>query len=127
VQINEGVQPPVVRATQGHSVQLEKPILQVIGSSDEVAEAIHVTRQDTWQAIQQDGFLRRMNRTHIHFATSPSLARSNKWANCFLRLKVAEALHDGVLLAQSTNGVILCAGPLAVKYVEEVAGFSCDL
>jgi RNA:NAD 2'-phosphotransferase (TPT1/KptA family) len=81
---------------------------------------VHITSQDTWQKIQQDGYLRRMKRTHIHCATCASLARKNKWANCFLRLKVDQALADGVQLFLSTNNVVLCEDPLPVKYVEEV-------
>jgi hypothetical protein len=123
VQIDDQRIPPAIRATQGHSVHLESPILAQITSAQKVPEAVHVTSQATWKLIQEDGFLRRMNRMHIHFATRAALGRKNKWADCFLRLKVAEALEDRIPLFMSTNGVVLCEGPLPVRLVEEVAGF----
>jgi RNA:NAD 2'-phosphotransferase (TPT1/KptA family) len=123
MQIDDQRIPPAIRATQGHSVHLKSPILTHITSAQSVPEAVHVTSQATWKLIQDDGFLRRMDRTHIHFATRAALGRKNKWADCFLRLKVAEALKDGISLYLSTNGVVLCEGPLPIRFVEEVAGF----
>ncbi len=49
----------------------------------------------SWQAIRDSQELRRMGRTHIHFATDPGLARRNAWATVTLRLLLAEALADG--------------------------------
>lgn len=123
VQIDMKHEPPRVRATQGHSITLEAPILQPVTDGAEVPVAVHLTRPATWQLIQQDGFLRRQKRTHIHFATKPALARTNKWASCYLQLDVKQALEDGVPLHLSSNGVLLTAGPLPVKYVTEVAEF----
>jgi 2'-phosphotransferase len=115
--------PPRIRATQGHTVQLEEPVLTPVTDPTQVTVAVHVTSKETWKIIQQDGFLRRMARTHIHFATKPVLARANTWANCFLQLDVGQALADGVNLYLSTNAVLLCEGPLPVKYVKEIKGF----
>jgi 2'-phosphotransferase len=123
VQIDDKRIPPAIRATQGHSVHLQNPILERIESPQSVPDALHVTRQATWKLIQQDGFLRCMNRTHIHFASRAELARKNKWADCYLRLRMREALKDGIELYMSTNGVVLCEGPLPIRYIEEVAGF----
>lgn len=123
-QIDDDRSPPAIRATQGHSVQLDAPVLQRVTSASEVPKALHVTSKASWAKIQEEGYLRRMGRTHIHFATRPDLARKNSWANCFLRLRLVEALADGVEVSVSTNGVVLCEGPLPVKYVEEVSGFS---
>jgi hypothetical protein len=39
-----------------------------------------------WQGIQSSGELRRMSRTHIHFATLPHHMRGNNWAQILLRL-----------------------------------------
>jgi RNA:NAD 2'-phosphotransferase (TPT1/KptA family) len=119
LQIDDSTDPPRIRATQGHSVHLDAPILQPVSDAIQVPLAVHITSQEAWQSIQQDGFLRRMKRTHIHFATSAALARKNSWANCFLRLKTEQAIADGVHLYLSTNGVVLCEGPLPIKYVEE--------
>lgn len=115
--------PPRVRATQGHSIALEAPILKPIVEASEVPVAVHLTKPETWKLIQEDGFLRRMARTHIHFATKPVLARKNNWASCFLQLKVQQALDDGIPLHLSSNGVLLIEGPLPVKYVNQVEEF----
>eukprot|EP00892_Ulva_mutabilis_P002765 jgi/Ulvmu1/1248/UM109_0046.1 len=115
--------PPRIRATQGHSVALEAPVLRSVTQESEAPIAVHLTSPDTWQAIQQDGFLRRMARTHIHFATKPVLARKNKWANTYLRLNVQQTIDDGVPLYLSSNEVLLVEGPLPIKYVTEVAAF----
>lgn len=115
--------PARIRATQGHSVSLQAPILQTVTEASVVPVAVHLTRPETWQLIQEDGFLRKMGRTHIHFATKPALARTNKWANCYLQLDVKQALDDGILLQLSSNGVLLVEGPLPVKYVAPVVEF----
>lgn len=123
LQVDLDHHPPRMRATQGHTIQLEEPILKPITDPSEVAAAVHVTSKEIWKLIQQDGFLRKMARTHIHFATKLVLARANKWADCFLQLDVGQALADGVTLYLSTNGVLLCEGPLPVKYVKQIEAF----
>lgn len=40
-----------------------------------------------WQAIQDSGELRRMSRTHIHFATQPNHLRANSWATVLLQVR----------------------------------------
>lgn len=123
LQVDMDHAPARIRATQGHSISLEAPILQTVTEASAVPVAVHLTRPETWQLIQEDGFLRKMGRTHIHFATKPSLARTNRWASCFLKLDVERALEDGVPLQLSSNGVLLVEGPLPVKYVAQVAQF----
>lgn len=123
MQVDMGHTPPRIRATQGHSIALETPVLQPVTQASEVPVAVHLTRRSTWDAIQQDGYLRRMARTHIHFATKPVLARTNKWADSCLQLNVQQALDDRIPLFLSSNGVLLVEGPLPVKYVTEVAEF----
>lgn len=115
--------PPRIRATQGHSITLEQPVLQPVTQASEAPIAVHLTRPEAWQAIQQDGFLRKMARTHIHFATEPVLARTNKWATCCLQLNVQQALDDRIPLFLSSNGVLLVEGPLPVQYITEVDSF----
>ena len=120
IQVDLDHDPPRIRATQGHSFQLEEPVLTPITDPSQAAPAVHVTSKKVWEVIQQDGFLRKMARTHIHFATKPVLARTNNWADCFLQLDVAQALADGISLYMSTNGVLLCEGPLPVQYVTQI-------
>lgn len=123
VQLEAAHEPPRIRATQGHSVHLETPVHIPITSDGQVPAAIHITSAEAWETIKQDGHLRKMGRTHIHFATSPALARKNAWATCYLQLNVSDALADGIPLFLSTNGVVLCEGPLPLSYVDTVGGW----
>lgn len=67
-----------VLPAQGHSVQLESPILEPVTSAAQAPLALHVTGDDAWAAIQQDCCLRRMARSHIHFATAAHHVRCNR-------------------------------------------------
>jgi 2'-phosphotransferase len=44
--LDESTDPPRIRAAQGHSVQLEDPVLEAVTSADSVPWAVHVTSQD---------------------------------------------------------------------------------
>eukprot|EP01025_Chloroclados_australasicus_P027876 TRINITY_DN27580_c0_g1_i4.p2 TRINITY_DN27580_c0_g1~~TRINITY_DN27580_c0_g1_i4.p2 ORF type:complete len:239 (-),score=25.51 TRINITY_DN27580_c0_g1_i4:861-1475(-) len=119
--------PPRIRATQGHSVQLEEPVLEPITSAEQVTIAVHVTSKDGWQAIQESGQILRMNRTHIHFATIAAHVRRNNWAQIFLVLDVDQALKDGIQLYRSTNGVLLAEGPIPISYIQQHNGMPSEL
>ena len=118
--LDEAYEPSRIRATQGHTVLLETPILESVTSATQVPMAAHVTSKQGWRAIQQNGELHRMSRCHIHFATRPQHLRNNQWANVLLVLKLEEALNDGYIFMLSTNGVLLCEGPLPIQYVQYV-------
>eukprot|EP00878_Enallax_costatus_P020561 GHUV01021740.1.p3 GENE.GHUV01021740.1~~GHUV01021740.1.p3 ORF type:complete len:108 (+),score=28.93 GHUV01021740.1:696-1019(+) len=75
----------------------------------------------SWEAIQDSGQLLRMSRTHIHFATSPELLRTNKWANVLLKVKLQDALAAGHEFFLSSNDVLLCEGPLPIEFVEVIS------
>eukprot|EP00882_Tetradesmus_deserticola_P008106 GHRQ01008540.1.p2 GENE.GHRQ01008540.1~~GHRQ01008540.1.p2 ORF type:complete len:159 (+),score=92.93 GHRQ01008540.1:246-722(+) len=111
---------PRIRAAQGHSVQLEAPVLQPVTDASSVKCAVHATSKEGWAAIQASGSLLRMSRSHIHFATQPQLLRVNSWASVLLRLKLQEALDAGHKFYMSCNGVLLCEGPLPVQFVEQL-------
>nr|CAB3267286.1 tRNA 2'-phosphotransferase 1-like [Phallusia mammillata] len=55
-----------VRATQGHTVQVENPDLQLLTDAGKYENIIHGTKMSHWNSIALAG-LHRMNRTHIHF------------------------------------------------------------
>ncbi|KAL6764085.1 KptA family-domain-containing protein [Haematococcus lacustris] len=110
--LDDATDPPRIRAAQGHSVQLEDPILTWVTNHEQVPLAIHVTSHQGWAAIQQDGYIKRMGRTHIHFATLPGHMRTNSWAQVLLRLDLQAALATGLQFGLSTNQVLLCEGPL---------------
>ncbi len=73
--LDESTDPPRIRAAQGHSVQLEAPVLEPVTSASSVPLAVHVTSREGWEGIQGSGTLLRMARTHIHFATQVCVLR----------------------------------------------------
>lgn len=109
-----------IRAVQGHSVQLHSPLVYPL-TPHEIAtiSPIHMTTPSAWELIKADGLLRKMGRTHIHFApaTSPHLLRwkGNGLQKVRLCLNLqAAALHHNFFMAH--NGVILCEGPIPLCY-----------
>jgi RNA:NAD 2'-phosphotransferase (TPT1/KptA family) len=84
-------------------------------------QAVHVTSQEGWEAIQTSGELRAMTRTHIHFATQPEQMRGSKWVAVALRLDLQAALAEGHVFGLSSNGVLLSKGPLPVRFVAELS------
>eukprot|EP01026_Neomeris_dumetosa_P014747 TRINITY_DN15434_c2_g1_i2.p1 TRINITY_DN15434_c2_g1~~TRINITY_DN15434_c2_g1_i2.p1 ORF type:complete len:221 (+),score=18.59 TRINITY_DN15434_c2_g1_i2:50-712(+) len=125
--LDNNANPARIRATQGHTIQLETPVLEKIVSVDQVPCAVHVTSRDGWASIQQSGQLLRMDRTHIHFATEAVHLRKNSWAKVFLKLNIEKALEDGIQLWRSTNGVLLAEGPIPVSYLAELDGVPKEL
>ncbi|XP_034545873.1 LOW QUALITY PROTEIN: tRNA 2'-phosphotransferase 1 [Notolabrus celidotus] len=105
-----------IRATQGHSVQVQdlelNPVLA--GSPDCPAEAVHGTYLRNWSSIQQQG-LSRMQRTHIHLAPGlPGedgvISGMRKDCDLAVYIDVPKALADGIEFFWSENGVLLTAG-----------------
>lgn len=72
------------------------------------------------EAIQKTGEIRRMARTHIHFASEARHMRTNAWANVLLKLDLERALTEGYKFFRSSNGVVLAEGPIPVKYLVPV-------
>lgn len=72
------------------------------------------------QAIQKTGKLRKMARTHIHFASEAHHMRANAWANVLLKLDLQRALEEGYLFFRSSNGVVLAEGPIPVRFLTPV-------
>lgn len=52
-----------------------------------------------WASIQECGELRRMKRTHVHFATRPDHERANDWATAQLLLDLRGAMAAGLEFA----------------------------
>ncbi|PNW85575.1 hypothetical protein CHLRE_03g193250v5 [Chlamydomonas reinhardtii] len=118
--LDDTTNPPRIRAAQGHSVELEEAVLEPVTEASQVPVPVHVTGVDGWSAIQSSGELRRMKRTHVHFATAPHHLRNNKWAEVYLRLDLQAALDAGLQFGLSSNGVLLCEGPVPVALVKRV-------
>ena len=130
--IDDNADPPRIRATQGHSVKLDNPVLLKVSSAQHLTELLgqdpshappfiaHLTGEDGWAAIQATGELRRMNRTHIHFATRPHMIRKNTWAKVWLKLDLVGAMEAGHDFHLSTNDVLLAEGPLPLSFVKRI-------
>lgn len=115
--IDELCDPARIRATQGHSIFLENPILELLDSSTEIQVVIHGTTEEGFKEIEKCRELRSMRREYIHFAIEQKHVRSNNNTTVFLRLKLKEAQNAGHVFMLSTNGVLLCKGPLPVEFV----------
>ncbi|KAL5011670.1 hypothetical protein ScPMuIL_010221 [Solemya velum] len=100
-----------IKATQGHSIQLEKPDLTPITHFTEARTVLHGTSSSRWNAIKNEG-LSRMRRTHIHFTTSESGARSGFPRGCDIAIEInmEKALRAGIKFYTSENEVILSPG-----------------
>lgn len=111
---------PRVRAVQGHSIALENPLHDPIKAPHEVPLALHATSHDSWRRIRTCGELRRMSRTHIHFASQPKHLRGNDWACVLLKVDLKRAVEDGIGFCRAANGVVLSEGPIPLRYLSRV-------
>lgn len=130
-ELNEG--PPLkIRATQGHSIKQIKSedLLTQITSQNRPAFAVHGTTTANYALIKRCGYLDRMTRNHIHFATKlPGedglISGMRTTSSVFVYLDIDKCLEDGVPVFISSNGVILTpgvgdTGQLPEKYFSRV-------
>ncbi|CAH8521809.1 unnamed protein product [Dicrocoelium dendriticum] len=103
-----------VRAFQGHRLPIEDMDLTPITDPSHYPVVVHGTYIRNWERIRVEG-LKRMSRTHIHFAPGEpgeadviSGMRSN--AELVIHIDLAKALHDGFKFYLSQNRVILTEG-----------------
>jgi 2'-phosphotransferase len=111
---------PRVRAAQGHSVQLKNPLLDPITGPEEVPIALHATTREAWENIQRCGEVRRMNRTHVHFASEPRHLRQDERAQVLLKVDLGGAIEHGVEFCKASNGVVLTEGPVPARFLQPV-------
>jgi 2'-phosphotransferase len=129
-----------IRATQGHSIALgeDAGLLTAITAEKAPKAIIHGTYFSSWPAILEDGGLRPMGRTHVHFATGVPedgevVSGMRSSVEVLVYVNVAKALADGSGLRwwTSENGVVLTEGnedglvPMAVW--ERVVGRRGDV
>ena len=109
----EGVK--YIRAVQGHTIKQveDEELLTPILNASEIALAAHGTYLRHMTAIQSTG-LSRMNRKHIHMASSINpgvvVSGARNSAEVFIVINVEKAIADGILFYKSKNGVILSPG-----------------
>lgn len=88
--------------------------LKEIENSEQVPHVIHGTYKRSWFKIKTEG-LKRMKRTHIHFATGlPSdkgvISGMRSDVDVLIFIDVTRALQSGIKFYQSSNGVVLSPG-----------------
>ncbi|KAJ2606394.1 tRNA 2'-phosphotransferase [Coemansia sp. RSA 1722] len=103
-----------IRATQGHSINIEKPKLIRLTAETIPKEIIHGTTKDKIALIREKG-LSRMDRTHIHFASGlygdrAVVSGMRATSNAFIYIDIEKALQDGIEFYESENNVILSKG-----------------
>ncbi|KAK7482223.1 hypothetical protein BaRGS_00026572 [Batillaria attramentaria] len=103
-----------IRANQGHSVHVPDLELEPVSSAEAFPVVVHGTYHKFWAAIQQQG-LKRMSRTHVHFAAgepgeSGVISGMRNSCDIMIYLDLEKALSGGLKFFRSANNVILCAG-----------------
>ncbi|KXJ29944.1 tRNA 2'-phosphotransferase 1 [Exaiptasia diaphana] len=118
----------MVRANQGHTLEVEGLELQPISGSVEAPTVLHGTYLEAWQFIKEQG-LCRMARNHIHFAPGEPgkdgvISGMRMSCQVIVYINIDKAIQDGYKFYRSANNVILCPGNengfLPTKYFERV-------
>ena len=112
-----------IRANQGHNTETAKlidPYLLLIEINEPLKNCIHGTYLVNLDSIHSYG-LNRMNRSHVHFASSlDGRTGYRQTAEVFIHIDMERALKDGIKFYMSTNGVILSEGPILSKYFKHI-------
>ena len=127
----------LIRANQGHSIAVESEgLLQPVTDADIPDTVVHGTTHGAWPLIVQTGGLKRMTRTHVHFASGlpagfksvadeqtgpnaqhgdakvsePVISGMRNSSSVLVFLDIHKAMAAGLKFWRSENGVILCEG-----------------
>ncbi|KAJ2711432.1 tRNA 2'-phosphotransferase [Coemansia spiralis] len=103
-----------IRATQGHTLEVNDLPLVPITAANAPACIVHGTTRDKLPSIRTTG-LSRMARNHIHFATGlvgdeGVISGMRARADAFIYIDGPKAMAAGIEFYQSENGVILSKG-----------------
>ncbi|KAK3745508.1 hypothetical protein QZH41_009912 [Actinostola sp. cb2023] len=143
---DEATERLMVRANQGHTLQVEGLELHPIEGSSEAPTVLHGTYLEAWQFIKEQvrlfipnrirsslllstKGLSRMARNHIHFVPGEPgedavISGMRKSCQLVVYVNIDKAIQDGYKFFRSANNVILCPGNedgfLPPKYFERV-------
>ena len=113
-----------IRANQGHSLEsgslidVNKLLKKI---TEPLSYCVHGTTQESYFNHIQSNGLKRMNRTHIHFAIKPTaISGFRKSSEVLIHIDMKKAMDDGIEFYLSENDVILCEGPIDEKYFSKV-------
>ncbi|CAJ1952464.1 unnamed protein product [Cylindrotheca closterium] len=127
-----------IRANQGHSIKTINPELLFRRLSPEELRTlpciVHGTYVEPWKSIQKTG-LKKMNRTHMHFASGlPDadgvISGMRKTSTIFIFVDPVKCAEGSIEFFISANGVILSSGiegTLPPTYFSHVTGTSGDI
>lgn len=118
----------LIRANQGHSIPLSSESLQLTPLlPQDLPIAVHGTFYPSYEAILASGYLSRMTRNHIHFATAESgvVSGIRHNAEVLMFVDIRRAVEEGGLkFWMSANGVVLtegdAEGKLGLEYVTKI-------
>lgn len=118
----------LIRANQGHSIPLSSESLQLTPLlPQDLPTAVHGTLYPSYEAILASGYLSRMTRNHIHFATAETGVVSGIRHNSevLIFVDIQRAVEEGGLkFWMSANGVVLTEGDaqgrLGLEYVNRI-------
>lgn len=116
----------LIRANQGHSLKVaSESLLTPITEENLPSTVVHGTTHSAWPLIVATGGLKRMTRTHVHFASglpagfssedkdgsaAPVISGMRNSSSVLVYLDIKKAMEAGVKFWVSENGVILSEG-----------------
>ncbi|KAL9094064.1 MAG: hypothetical protein Q9165_003734 [Trypethelium subeluteriae] len=131
----------LIRANQGHSLTVAtEGLYEPVTLENAPAMCVHGTTHNAWPLILKSGGLKRMKRTHVHFASglpqgmsmlpedydadaqenengalmrpqdAPVISGMRASSAIVIYLDLPAALSSGLQFFRSENGVLLCAG-----------------
>ncbi|ELP92035.1 tRNA 2'-phosphotransferase, putative [Entamoeba invadens IP1] len=116
-----------IRANQGHSIDV-KVDMKKIETPEDYPIVIHGTYLKNISEILKKGLLK-MGRLHVHMAKALpqhiGKQMSGMRSNCQLVIYVdiKKAMGDGLVFYESSNGVVLCEGPIDKKYFQKIVKY----
>jgi len=144
----------LIRANQGHSIAVENEgLLTPITSENLPTIVVHGTTHGAWPLIVSSGGLKRMGRTHVHFASglpagfksvtestadegesptaAPVISGMRNSSSVLVYVDIKKAMDGGINFWKSENGVILSEGNeeglIKLEYFKSVEDRSGDV
>lgn len=122
-----------VRCNQGHSIggldeeSMATPLDEVAAGAlcGGTGRAVHGTYHKSWPAILASGGLNKMSRTHVHLAqglpgTDGVISGMRSSSEIVIWVDVVAAIRAGLRFVVSSNGVVLTADDVLVRYFAHV-------
>jgi len=115
----------LIRANQGHSLEVaSENLLTPITEETMPSMVVHGTTHAAWPQIVATGGLKKMARTHVHFAsglpagfksddtdtTAPVISGMRNSSSVLVYVDIKKAVGAGIKFWKSENGVILSEG-----------------